>query len=109
MGNLFQISVKINNLAGSVLGVYLIHDNPLVRPFLWRELLPNVGFMEDKFFVLFMAAKVLCVYIACLGIDLARRKWIEPIPKRWMNRHWNNWCVCGRKLQAWADTRLENL
>lgn len=102
-------SVNINKLAGSVLGVYLIHDNPLVRPFLWRELLPNVKFMDEKFFVLFMIAKVLCVYIVCLGIDLTRRKWIEPIFKRWMNYHWNHWCLRCRKLQAWVGARLENL
>lgn len=45
------ISTRINKLAGSVLGVYLIHDNPLVRPFLWRELFPNVAFLDKGWFV----------------------------------------------------------
>lgn len=102
-------STKINKLAGSVLGVYLIHDNPLVRPFLWRELLPNVAFLDEKSFALFMAVKVLAVYVVCMGIDLARRKWIEIIFQRWLDRHWNRWCIRGRKMQVWVETQLENL
>lgn len=102
-------STRINKLAGSVLGVYLIHDNPLVRPFLWRELLPNVAFLDEKSFVLFMAMKVLAVYVVCMGIDLARRKWIEIIFQRWLDRHWIGWCVRSRKMQVWVETQFENL
>lgn len=102
-------STKINKLAGSVLGVYLIHDNPLVRPFLWRELLPNVNYLDKEYFVLFMVAKVAVVYVVCLGIDLARRKWLEPIFRRWVDRHWDGWCTRCKKMQAWMESRLENL
>lgn len=102
-------NTKINKLAGSVLGVYLIHDNPLVRPFLWRELLPNVDYLDKGYFVLFMVAKVAAVYAVCLGIDLARRQWLEPIFQRWVDRHWEDWCTRGRKLQVWVEALLENL
>lgn len=102
-------STKINKLAGSVLGVYLIHDNPLVRPFLWRELLPNVAFLDKEYFVLFLVVKVAAVYAICLGIDLARRQWIEPIFRCWVDRHWDGWCARSRRIQAWMESRLENL
>lgn len=102
-------NARINKLAGSVLGIYLIHDNPLVRPFLWREMLPNAAFLDKWYFLGFMVLKVAVVYAVCLGIDLARRKWIEPIFQRWVNRHWDDWCACGRKIQTWVVIQLENL
>lgn len=102
-------STKINKLAGSALGIYLIHDNPLVRPFLWRELLPNVGYLDKGYFVLFMVAKVAAVYVVCLGIDLARRQWLEPIFRRWVDWHWEDWCTRGRKVQKWVDNRALKL
>lgn len=102
-------STKINKLAGSVLGVYLIHDNPLVRPFLWRELFPNVALLDKEYFALFMVVKVAAVYVICLGIDLARRRWIEHVFRRWVERYWDSWCTRSRKMKAWLEIQLENL
>lgn len=102
-------STNINKLAGSVLGIYLIHDNLLVRPFLWRELLPNVAFLDKGYFVLFMVVKVATVYAVCLGIDLARRQWIEPLFRHWMDRHWGKWCVWGIKVKINLEKRVSLL
>lgn len=102
-------SFKINKLAGSVLGVYLIHDNPLVRPFLWLELVPNVEFLNKWYFMGFMFVKVIVVYAVCLVIDLARRKWLEPLFRQWVEQHWNDWCSRGRKFRDRAKAQIANL
>ena len=102
-------NTKINQLAGSVLGVYLIHDNPLVRPFLWRELLPNVDYLDKGYFVLFMVAKVAAVYTVCLGIDLARRQWLEPIFQHWVDQHWDGWCNMSSRISAWIEKQVLKL
>lgn len=56
-----------------------------------------------------MVAKVAAVYAICLGIDLARRKWIESIFRHWVDQHWEEWCARGRKMKAWLEIQLENL
>ena len=73
-------SARINFLAGSVLGIYLLHDNLLVRGWLWNELFPNQELLLSPYFPLLYAAKVLAVFGVCLAIDIARRKWVPGLP-----------------------------
>ena len=82
----------VNRLAASVLGVYLIHDNPLVRPFLWKEVFPNSEFLTEPYFILFFLGKVLCVYIICLIIDQLRLYLWEKAVTKWVDIHWSTWC-----------------
>ena len=84
-------SPMLNTLAGSVLGIYLIHDNPLVRSFFWREWFPNIDYFQTEYFVLFMIGKVLIVFLVCLGIDLAKRRVFDPWMERYLDAHWGTW------------------
>lgn len=66
-------SPVINVISSATLGVYLIHDNNYVRPFLWREVL-KIGevFKTNDFWwkaILF----VLVVYITCTVIEWTRQ------------------------------------
>ena len=67
----------INFIAPSMLGIYLIHDNDLVRPWLWKEVFPNNNYLYTNYLVVHFFVKVVAVFIICLIIDLIRRYMIE--------------------------------
>ena len=71
----------INVISSTTLGVYLIHDNNYVRPFLWREVL-KVGevFKTGDFWwkaILF----VIVVYITCTVIEWVRQILFKGLDK----------------------------
>ena len=74
--------LTVNKLAASVLGVYLIHDNELVRSYIWTNIFPNVFYLNTPYFVLFLLVKVCCVYFVCLLIDQVRVNFIEVRVKK---------------------------
>lgn len=88
----------INGMAGSVLGIYLIHDNPLVRKFIWTVWSPNLDYLDTWYFPLFMTGKVALVFLVCLGIDQLRLHFVEPYMKRYVDAQWPKW---EQKLDAY--------
>ena len=91
-------SPTVNKMAASVLGIYLIHDNPVVRQFLWQDWYPNIDFLNSVYFPAFMIGKVMLVFLVCLGIDQFRLHFIEPHVQRYMDEHWDSW---EKKLVLW--------
>lgn len=83
----------INAVAKSVLGIYLIHDNPIIRHFIWTELFPNIDYLYTKEFFLFMFVKVLSVFIICLVIDQLKIRFLDPLIEEWLNFHWTSWSL----------------
>lgn len=81
----------INGMAGSVLGIYLIHDNPLVRKFIWTVWSPNLDYLDTWYFLLFMVGKVALVFLVCLGIDRLRLRFVEPYMQRYVDAQWPKW------------------
>ena len=72
----------INLISGSVLAVYLIHDNPLVREFIWWTISPNIDLIGSNHIFVHMIQKVLFVFVTCVVIDQIRIWLIEkPIEK----------------------------
>lgn len=86
----------INRIAISVLGIYLIHDNPLVRKFIWTMWCPNLDYLDTWYFPLFMIGKVILVFLLCLSIDQMRIHFIEPYMKGYIDARWEKW---GQKLE----------
>lgn len=71
----------INVVASATFGVYLIHDNILVRPYLWNKIF-QVSFHYGKSgFILFAVKVVFMVYIICTAVDLVRQYTVEKV---WM-------------------------
>ncbi|MBQ7216169.1 MAG: acyltransferase family protein [Synergistaceae bacterium] len=64
----------INILASATFGVYLIHDNNFVRPFLWRTLFKNASYQDSPYLIPYSIAVILTVYISCTVIELIRAK-----------------------------------
>lgn len=67
----------VNRIAGSVLGIYLIHDNELMRPLIWTRLWPNTDCLSAPY--LHALCKILAVFLVCLAIDLLRRATVEKV------------------------------
>lgn len=62
----------INMISGSVLAVYLIHDNPLIRKYIWWTVSPNINQIGSNHIFLHMAKKVLIIFTLCIIIDQCR-------------------------------------
>ncbi len=68
----------INYLAGSVLGVYLIHSNAFGRLFTWTPFNPAAHYNSPNLLLMGIVT-VFIVYIVCSGIDIIRRVTIEKL------------------------------
>lgn len=64
----------INLLGSATLGVYLIHDNKFVRPYLWKELTAYKESYNDSNLVVETIIIVVSVYFICSFIDIFRQK-----------------------------------
>ncbi|MDE5766404.1 MAG: acyltransferase [Clostridia bacterium] len=62
----------INAIAKTTFGIYLIHDHPLVRSFLWVELLKCPYHYQLNTFICFVIVAIIAVFIACMIIDFIR-------------------------------------
>ncbi|MCQ2440645.1 MAG: acyltransferase [Clostridia bacterium] len=69
----------INIISSATFGVYLIHDNNIVRPYLWERLLRVENLFNSKLFVIYAVIDILAVYIVCTLIDLIRQATVEKI------------------------------
>lgn len=67
----------VNKIASSVLGVYLIHDNPIIRTLLWQQWLHNYTYCNSSFLIIRTLITVCVVFIACIAIDKVRILIIE--------------------------------
>ncbi len=72
----------INTISSTTFGIYLIHDNNYVKPFLWRTILHNYSYLNSKYLILHAILCITLVFIICSFIDYLRMKLIEkPILK----------------------------
>lgn len=62
----------INTIAKTTFGIYLIHDNYIVRSFLWNKLLNCPLHYQQNTFIIFAVVAVALVFIACMIIDFIR-------------------------------------
>lgn len=94
--NLHFHSSVINYLAGSMFGVYLIHEDSFIRPLIWHNLVSSAKFGHLPFLYLGQALGFsLLVFIACVFIDIiVRRLLIAKTLQRfsiWFNKWITNW------------------
>ncbi len=69
----------INLLASAMFGVYLIHDNRLVRHFLWIDLFQNAVYQESAFVIVYSLLAAVAVYFVCAFIELLRARTVERL------------------------------
>lgn len=70
---------KINNLARTTFGIYLIHDSAGLRTFIWDNLF-KVSTVQyfSKYYILYSILTIVCVFAICSLIDIIRITLIEP-------------------------------
>lgn len=62
----------INQIAASMFGIYLIHDNPILRPLLWQHLLRNYAYSNSPFLIHYAMLAICGVFVVCTIIDQFR-------------------------------------
>lgn len=68
----------IGMLSSATFGVYLIHANADVSPWLWKTLnLPQ--YIESPFFIIIQLATVACIFAGCSAADIFRKKTVGRI------------------------------
>ncbi|MCD8339596.1 MAG: acyltransferase [Burkholderiales bacterium] len=71
----------INKTAGAMLGVYLIHENPILYPWMWKSLFDVPAHLNDFWFPLWALGVTTLIFVACTLIDLGR----EHYMRKWFN------------------------
>lgn len=84
----YFFSAAINRIAGMVLGIYLIHDNQLMRTLIWDYIFPNLDYLHSSWYVLFYISKVLAVFAVCSAIELLRKRYVERPMAAVLDRRW---------------------
>lgn len=71
----------INLIAGTTLGIYLIHDNPIVRHGLWQNILKTNHFYQMNGLQLLISAIIICtaVFLCCSIIEWIRQQLFKSI------------------------------
>ena len=80
---------RINTVAATTFGVYLLHDSGITRQLIWNGILrvSDAQFLSP-YFPLFALADILAVFAVCSAIDYLRLRFVEP------------------KMLAWAEQRI---
>ena len=76
----------INIIGGCTLGVYLIHEHPLIRPLLWNEWVPVSKYVNSPYLILVLIISVLLVFTICTIIEFFRKSIFDWIQNRFLNR-----------------------
>ena len=87
----------INIIASSVVGIYLIHHNPLLKQVFWDIVSPNVEYLNSLFLPLHMLLKVTAVFFFCLAVDQLRKLLFEKPFARWLDKRWDGFTAAGKK------------
>lgn len=63
----------INKVAACTFGVYLLHDNPQIRTFLWEKLLDNKKYIADISFPVHIVGSIVLVFTVGIIIEWIRQ------------------------------------
>ena len=70
-----KIDIPLINLISScTLGVYLIHENKILRPVIWQNIFKNASYQDSPYLIIYSVFVIVCVYISCVIIELLRQK-----------------------------------
>ena len=67
----------LNMISSATFGVYLIHDNLYMRPFLWERVFKNASYVNSRLLIPFSLIVVFVVFSGCSIIELGRIYLIE--------------------------------
>lgn len=88
----------INVIASSTFGIYLLHDNYLVRNFLWKKLFKLDDLIQSNLLIPYTIAEIAVVFAACAAIELLRIYIFEK-----------NYIKIINKLSLFIDSKIEKI
>ncbi|HWQ98221.1 MAG TPA: acyltransferase [Clostridia bacterium] len=59
----------INGIASTSFGIYLIHENPFIRPLLWGKLFDSSAYVNTPLYFVHLLVSVIIVFAGCAVID----------------------------------------
>ena len=62
----------INTVASTTFGIYLIHDNHLLSPFLWIDLFKNATYLNTNTIFIHAFLLIIFIFVSCSLIDFIR-------------------------------------
>ena len=71
-----------------MLGIYLIHDNNLMRTLIWDYIFPNLDYIHSSYYVLFYIGKVVAIFAICSIVELLRKRYVERPLSAALDRCW---------------------
>lgn len=87
--NTMEFSNKIiNYIAGSVVGIYLIHLNTLAFQYIWHVLYPNIDYVNFPY--IHATLKIATVFIVCLVIDIVRRLTVGKLFDYYLDKYYDS-------------------
>lgn len=69
----------INVISSAVFGVYLLHDDPLIRPLLWEKLFACARFSGRLRLIPISLLCILAVFVCCTAVELIRIYLLERL------------------------------
>lgn len=70
-------SKTINFISSTTFGIYLIHDNLNISPYLWSEVFENNSYAYSEYLLLYVFLVIVSVFVICAVIDLLRKYLLE--------------------------------
>ena len=85
--NSIDESRKINQIASTTFGVYLIHESIVGRPLFWYNILRvDTLQYQSVLFPISALISVIFVFAVCASIDICREKYVQPLQLRLFNK-----------------------
>ena len=75
----FKYKPYINLLGSATFGVYLIHDNPLMRNVLWNDIFKNNQFFNSNLLWIYAFIVALIILIFSSLIDIIKQNSIDKL------------------------------
>lgn len=94
----------INVIASTTFGVYLIHDNGVVRPFLWLDVFKNANYQNNNMIIIYSIIVVCVVFVLCSLIDLIRQKTFEKVYMYFVNKYMDSIVKPFQIICEWIKT-----
>lgn len=96
----------INITASATFGVYLIHDNKIVRSFLWMSLFKNYRYQDSIMIIPYSIGVVAIVYIICTMVDLVRKNLFEKSYMRIIDKYSVSWLKIFREIYNFFERKI---
>lgn len=81
LGLNIRYSRFINTIASATFGIYLIHDNVFVRPFIWETVFEDALYSDRDILIPYSLMVIALVFVVCMLIELFR---VYVVEKRYM-------------------------